>query len=387
MTAWAEYLVELHRVKDIAYGDAWCRRGEAVGIFPNIARKYDRRERLRLDSGSYPEGAVEPVEDTLADLLIYAVKYVRWLRDRDPETARALPASIQARSEVADLILLVTELPRVESPDEELASAFKILESTFKAEANPDSAERARAAWMLARSAWSELRELPVPTHAQQGTASVLTFEATRTTDDLEDQLLTAFSASPGRILLLGMTPTAIRLKARLSSLHLGQWVVGIAEPGRPQNAEVGAVDWAKAAAEPISYLVVTDDAAKEDLLLGYVSTSQSTEQLPTVILSGTAHLEFRDALYTELDAPALVPSYATGYRYTRVHIFQYLRAAAQSGLAGAIVEFGAFKGGTTAWLARTAKRLGLSQFPGQRKLLLTSSSVQAWLASRPRTK
>jgi O-methyltransferase len=55
------------------------------------------------------------------------------------------------------------------------------------------------------------------------------------------------------------------------------------------------------------------------------------------------------------------VPSYATGYPHTRVHMFQHLKAAAANGLDGAVVEFGAFKGGTTAWLSRTARVLGLS--------------------------
>jgi len=90
--------------------------------------------------------------------------------------------------------------------------------------------------------------------------------------------------------------------------------------------------------------------------------------------------MEFRDHLFDELNAPALVPSYATGYPFTRIHMYQYLRAAAWSGLSGAIVEFGCFKGGTTAWLARVARSLNLdvpiigfdswSGFPARRSLL-----------------
>ena len=54
------------------------------------------------------------------------------------------------------------------------------------------------------------------------------------------------------------------------------------------------------------------------------------------------------------------MPSYATGSPYTREHSFNCLKAAARAGLRGAIVEFGAFKGGTTARLARVAAHLGL---------------------------
>ena len=42
------------------------------------------------------------------------------------------------------------------------------------------------------------------------------------------------------------------------------------------------------------------------------------------------------------------------------MHLYQCLRACARAGLRGAIVEFGAFKGGTTAWLARVVAHLGL---------------------------
>jgi hypothetical protein len=37
-----EVMLSLHEVKDAAHKDSWRRRGELVGIFANIARKYDR---------------------------------------------------------------------------------------------------------------------------------------------------------------------------------------------------------------------------------------------------------------------------------------------------------------------------------------------------------
>jgi O-methyltransferase len=78
-------------------------------------------------------------------------------------------------------------------------------------------------------------------------------------------------------------------------------------------------------------------------------------------VIGGIGHLQFRDAVYDLMDRPALVPSYATGYANTRVHLYQCLKAAAKNGLGGAVVEFGSFKGGTTAWLARTVCFLGLN--------------------------
>ena len=85
-----------------------------------------------------------------------------------------------------------------------------------------------------------------------------------------------------------------------------------------------------------------------------------ASREPPAVVLAGTGHLAFVDPDFEELNTPALVPSYATGSPYTREHLFACLKAAARPGLRGAIVEFGAFKGGTTAWLARVAAHLGL---------------------------
>jgi hypothetical protein len=105
--------------------------------------------------------------------------------------------------------------------------------------------------------------------------------------------------------------------------------------------------------------VVICDDARKEQLLRAFVDLSNDVEA--DVVLAGMAHIDYRDQLYAELDAPAMVPSYATGYPYTRVHLFQYLKSAASAGLQGAVVELGAFKGGTTAWLAKVVHRLALN--------------------------
>ena len=86
----------------------------------------------------------------------------------------------------------------------------------------------------------------------------------------------------------------------------------------------------------------------------------EGRDRFPELVLLGTGHMEFNDDRFAELDAPALVPSYATGSPNTRIHLYQCLVAAAANKLAGAVVEFGAFKGGTTAWLARVVAELQL---------------------------
>ena len=82
-----EAVRRLHRAKDAAYRDAWKRRGEVISILANIARKVDRLE-YGLDGA--PATAGESWLDTVADLLVYCLKYQAYLADLDQETAARL---------------------------------------------------------------------------------------------------------------------------------------------------------------------------------------------------------------------------------------------------------------------------------------------------------
>jgi hypothetical protein len=82
-------LTDLHAAKDRIYLDAWQRRGELIGIFANIARKYDRLENAADETG--PDN-VESRADTAADLAIYAAKYLSWLIEHDSSLAAAFDA-------------------------------------------------------------------------------------------------------------------------------------------------------------------------------------------------------------------------------------------------------------------------------------------------------
>jgi PAS domain-containing protein len=181
------------------------------------------------------------------------------------------------------------------------------------------------------------------------------------------------------RVALLGDTPTAWAVRSALEIAGLADRVVAVFDRADADRESVRSLRSLAEAAPDL--LIVCDDAGKESLLLAAQDALSDVSDLPNVALAGVAHLDFHDDIFDELDAPALVPSYATGSPHTRVHLFQCLKAAAAAGLSGAIVEFGAFKGGTTAWLARTADRLGLSDsrvigfdtwdgFPPRRSLL-----------------
>ena len=181
--------------------------------------------------------------------------------------------------------------------------------------------------------------------------------------DEFTHQLLVdataALTADPrAKVALLGYTPVALTLRHELNNLGLSARLVGIFDPEREDGSDAIS-PWTALVESDVGILVVCADAAKPGLLRA-ASEALRTVAPPVVVLAGTAHLEFHDDLYEALDSPALVPSYATGYAYTRVHLFQCLKAAAANRLRGAIVEFGSFKGGTTAWLARVARQLEL---------------------------
>lgn len=75
-------LKTLHAKKTKSYGDSWKKHGEALGIFANITRKYDRI--CNLCDGAEAV-ADEKLLDTLADLSVYSGKYLTWLAEHHPD--------------------------------------------------------------------------------------------------------------------------------------------------------------------------------------------------------------------------------------------------------------------------------------------------------------
>lgn len=73
-TDFIESAIAIHNDKHAAYGDSWKKRGEAVSIQANIARKVDR-----LGGGDTSD---ETQADTALDLLVYLAKYDVWLQER-----------------------------------------------------------------------------------------------------------------------------------------------------------------------------------------------------------------------------------------------------------------------------------------------------------------
>ena len=162
------------------------------------------------------------------------------------------------------------------------------------------------------------------------------------------------------RIVFVGFTSASLAARRALRDAGLGDRVLGVyAYPPGPSAHPLRDLR-----DDPHDLLVIGHDVDKAAALDAYRAAVGERPNPPAVVLAGTAHLDYRDPDYELLNAPALVPSYATGSPHTRHHLFQCLQAAAASRLEGAIVEFGAFKGGTTAWLARVATHLGLADSP-----------------------
>lgn len=179
--------------------------------------------------------------------------------------------------------------------------------------------------------------------------------------DDLVREVLERAAARPPEeVLVLGLTPAAWRVRTALREAYGPGLQVSIADPDRAPGGRDGVLPWHDVPSLGADLVVVADDARKEPLLRALLPLLPDGPP-PAVVIAGVAHLRYHDPGFDASNAPALVPSYANGYENTRVHLYQCLAAAAANGLRGAIVEFGAFKGGTTAWLARTSRSLGLS--------------------------
>lgn len=198
----------------------------------------------------------------------------------------------------------------------------------------------------------------------------------------LADQLLVEvaehLAAGGTQIAVLGLTPDGLALTSGIG--RLGGKAM-LFDPDVPASQHPGLLPWSELAALKPDVVVIASDRDKERLLRAAADVLDRAVPLPHIVLGGLGHQHARDQLFEELEVPALVPSYATGHPHTRAHLYDCLRNAAAHGRSGAVVELGAFKGGTTVWLAKAIRRLGLRDtsviafdawdgFPPRRSLL-----------------
>lgn len=166
-------LERLHRHKDAAYGDAWRKRGEVIAIFANMARKYDR---LLVAFAERRPAAAEPLADTVADLCVYAGKYLTWIAEQHPSDlddaglpVRAAQISDARGPDALQAVLAAAASAPTEAPANAQAAwqhvqrSFNALERGLMAQATPGAAaadipsyvEKSKLAWALVQdSAW-----------------------------------------------------------------------------------------------------------------------------------------------------------------------------------------------------------------------------------------
>lgn len=198
--------------------------------------------------------------------------------------------------------------------------------------------------------------------------------------DDLWTSTLHAVVSGRRTLLFWGFNEVCIELLSRLNARGLGDLVSGVVDTATHlQGTKIGPFTVLSPHLIPslqVDTLVVTLNEEKEEALRGFASLDV---RMPLVVIAGAKHLEFRDAVFRELLSSCMVSSRAWGYQHMLVHIYQSLVYIADRQLKGDVAEFGVYKAGTTVFIARTVKKLGLDArvfafdtftgFPGRRSL------------------
>jgi predicted O-methyltransferase YrrM len=183
----------------------------------------------------------------------------------------------------------------------------------------------------------------------------------TRLADQLTAKVAEYVAAGLTRVAVLGLT--AEGLAVTTASSRLGGEVLLFDPDALPTQHRLLA-PWRDLAQSSPDVVVIAADRGKERLLRAAADVLDGMLPLPRVVLGGLGHQNLRDPDFEKLEAPALVPSYATGHPQTRAHLYDCLRSAATHGRSGAVVELGAFKCGTSVWLAKAIRQLGLRNAP-----------------------
>lgn len=159
----------LHEFKDADYKDAWRKRGELIGIFSNIARKYDR---LVVARGENKSEKGEAQADTAADLCVYSIKYVTWLIEHDPNAAAAIDGADRdewsgTRGHSAVTMALQRLADAQRTPPLNLGEAFAAVASPFTSlerilveQQHTSLREKAALAWDLSGASLAYLWRL-----------------------------------------------------------------------------------------------------------------------------------------------------------------------------------------------------------------------------------
>src|SRR5439155_20709257 len=131
-------------------------------------------DRLVVAQGEADHDKTEARADTAADLCVYAVKYVTWLIEHDPEAAEAIAGAdpthwsgIHGHSAVTAALEQLAEAHQLEPAS--LAEAFDAVSAPFAAleralvdQEDRSAGEKAALAWSLADGGLAYLSRLAV---------------------------------------------------------------------------------------------------------------------------------------------------------------------------------------------------------------------------------
>jgi len=179
---------------------------------------------------------------------------------------------------------------------------------------------------------------------------------------DLQGQIIEAITSGKRRFVFWGVNENCIALLSNLSGLGMLDYIAGIVDSNSQKQGKK-IYQYKILAPEEVKdldldVLVITSNAEKEEVLRRF---SEVDSRVPDVILSGTAHFDFFDPDFNEILASCLVKSYANGYENSLIHIYQSIKYLASNKLKADVAEFGIFKGGTIAFIAKTLQHFGFT--------------------------
>lgn len=175
----------------------------------------------------------------------------------------------------------------------------------------------------------------------------------------LKEKVLEKILEGRKQLVVWGFTPVCVQLLSELQSMGLLDRVVGVIDSDIRRQGQVVHRLTVAAPDEignfPLDVLVIVSDENKEVILRQFAAIDQ---RIPEVVLSGSRHYAFRNALFEEIVSSSPVRSIAGGYPFMLTHILQSLEYLVRSECDGAVAEFGVFQGGTLAIIAKTLRKL-----------------------------
>lgn len=154
---------------------------------------------------------------------------------------------------------------------------------------------------------------------------------------------------------IVGLTPATFDVLAYFRAIQAEARCLGIYDPQCHADHQVCKPVSELAEAAPTT-VILSSDENKEELLDSIMPFIPAKVR---ILIGGYGHFTFRHPIYDRITRNPLVPSLANGYPNSLIHLFQCLQNAARQHLKGVVVEFGMFKGGTTALLAQFVSELG----------------------------